>query len=103
MNVEQFNNEASNVLVEICKHLGDFQLFIEVYRLKQFSQVEEEIAQFFKEDLNERKAYDINYAYSEPFKTDEELLNSIEKWFNIAQLGIIKGTKIIDLTKHFLS
>ena len=103
MNIEQFNKEVTESLADICKHLGDFQLFIEVFRLKQLPLVEEEITQFFKEGLNERKAYDIEYEYSGPLKTEEEILNAIEEWFNIARLGIIKGTKIIDLTKHFLS
>ena len=103
MNIKKFNDDIAESLLEACKHLGDFQLFIEVSKLNQDSTIEKELSRYFEDYFSDRTIQDLVFEYEGPFKSYDVLINAIEKWFKFSGLGVIKGRESIRLTLEFLS
>jgi hypothetical protein len=103
MEIAQFQIDINESLAESCKFLGDFQLFVEVSHIDSCKNIEDEIEQIFREEMERLKAYDIRYEFNGPFNSSSEIKASLNRWFNVAGLGAIKATGALTILDDFIS
>ena len=80
MNIDLLSREVNELLTKLSEGLGDFRLFFETYELDKNDDIAKEVAQVFKDEMEYRKATDVEYKFDGPSKSRAHLIESVNNW-----------------------